>query len=66
MQRLHVDSRMRCSVAATRTENTRSPTLELRFPRCDLIGMDVKLFRQLSQRSIALDCGKRHFRLEGR
>ena len=39
---------------------------ELRFPRCDLIGVDVELFRQLSQCSIALDGGKRHLRLEGR
>jgi hypothetical protein len=50
---------MRCSVAAAGTENIGSPALELRFPRCDLIGVDVELFRQLSQRSIALDGGKR-------
>jgi len=54
---------MRCSVAAPGTENIGSPALELRFPRCDLIGVDVELFRQLSQRSIAPDGGKRHLRL---
>src|ERR1700724_1732013 len=55
---------MRCSVAAAGTENIGSPALELRFPRCDLIGVDIELFRQLSQCSIALDGGKRHLRLE--
>ena len=44
---------MRCSVAAAGTENIGSPALELRFPRCDLIGVDVELFRQLSQRLTA-------------
>ena len=55
MQRLHVDGRLRGSVAAAGTEHIGSPALELRFPRCDLIGMDVELLRQLSQCSIALD-----------
>jgi hypothetical protein len=27
------------------TENIGSPALELRFPRCDLIGVNVELFR---------------------
>jgi hypothetical protein len=40
--------------------------LELRLPRCDLIGVDVELLRKLSQCSIALDGGKRHLHLEGR
>ena len=53
---------MRCSVAAAGTENIGSPALELRFPRCDLIGVDIELFRQLSQCSIALDGGKRYRR----
>src|SRR5665811_2371838 len=66
MQRLHVDGRLHRSVAATGTENIGSPALKLRFPRCDLIGVDVELLRKLSQRSIALDGGKRHLRLEGR
>src|SRR5258707_15845852 len=42
------------------------PALKLRFPRCDLIGVDVNLLRQLSQCSVALDGGKRHLRLESR
>ncbi len=47
MQRLHIDGRLRGSVAATGTENIigteniGSPALELRFPRCDLIGVNV-------------------------
>jgi hypothetical protein len=32
---------LRRSVAAARTKNIRSPTLKLRFPRGDLIGMSV-------------------------
>ena len=56
----------RRSVAAAGTEHIGSPALELRLPRCDLIGVDVELLRKLSQRSIALDGGKRHLRLEGR
>jgi hypothetical protein len=43
-----------------------SSTLELGFPRRDLIGVDVELLRQLSQCSVALDGGKRHLRLEAR
>ena len=66
VQRLHVDGRWSRTVAAAGTEHIGSSAFELRFPRCDLIGMDVKLLRQLSQRSIALDGGKRHLRLEGR
>ena len=48
MQRLHIDGRLRGSVAATGTENIGSPALELRFPRCDLIGVDVELLRKLA------------------
>jgi hypothetical protein len=66
MQRLHIDGRLRGSVAATGTENIGSPALELRFPRCDLIGVNVELFRKLCQCSIALDGRKGHLRLEGR
>jgi hypothetical protein len=65
VQRLHVDRRRCCPVAA-RPENIGSPALELRFTRRDLIGVNVELLRQLRQRSIALDGGKRYFRLEGR
>jgi hypothetical protein len=63
-ERLHVDGRLRRSVAATGTENIGSPALKLRFPRGDLIGVDVELLRKLSQRSIALDGGKRTFALK--
>src|SRR5438034_6977319 len=64
MKQLHVDGRLCRSVAAPWTENIGSPAFELRLPRCDLIGMDVELLRQLSQGSIALDSGKRHFALK--
>jgi len=53
-------------MATVWTENIGSPALQLRFPRGDLIGMDVELLRQLNQRSIALDGRKRHLCLEGR
>ena len=39
VQRLHVDSGLRYSSAATGTENIGSSTLELGFPRRDLIGV---------------------------
>ena len=43
----------------------RQPRLvELRFPRCDLIGVHVELLRQLSQCSIALDGSNRHLRFK--
>jgi hypothetical protein len=53
-------SRPRRSSAATLTtpsgpKTSATPALQLRFPRCDLIGMNVELLRQLSQCSIALD-----------
>src|ERR1700726_1070644 len=53
-------------LAAAGTENFGCPFLELRLPRCDLIGVDVELLRKLSQCSIALQGRKRHLRLEGR
>src|ERR1700687_4986953 len=65
MQRLHVDGWLRGSLAAG-TEHIGCPFLELRLPRCDLIGVDVELLRKLSQGSIAFDGRKRHLRLEGR
>jgi hypothetical protein len=64
VQRLHVNGRLRRSVA--RTENIGSSALQLRLPRGDLIGVDVELLRKLSQCSIALDGGKRQLRLKGR
>jgi len=53
MQRLHVDGR-RGGCHASRSENLGSSALELRLPRRNLIGMDVKLLGQLSYRSVAL------------
>ena len=60
MERLHVDGRLRSSAAAAGTEYIGCPFLKLRLPRCDLIGVDVELLRQLNQCPIALDGGKRH------
>jgi hypothetical protein len=48
------------------TENIRRPALQLRLPCRDLIGVDVELFAQLTQRSIALDGDQRHLSLESR
>src|SRR6266566_5240713 len=66
MQRLHIDGWLRGSLAAAGTEHIGCPFLELRLPRCDLIGVDVELLRKLSQGSIALQGRKCHLRLEGR
>jgi hypothetical protein len=38
-----IDRRLRRSIAAAGTDNIRSPAFELRFPRGDLIGVDVEL-----------------------
>src|SRR5713226_5014453 len=65
MQRLYVDRR-RCRRRAPSPENITSPTLELRLPRRNLIGVNIEMLRQLSQRSIALDGGERHLGLEYR
>ena len=51
---------------APRSENVRCPTFELGFPRRNLIGVDVGMRRQLSQRLITLGGGKRHLGLESR
>src|SRR5437870_5640894 len=53
MQRLHIDGWLRGCLAAAGTEHIGCPFLELHLPRCDLIGVDVELFRKLSQGSIA-------------
>jgi hypothetical protein len=65
VQRLHID-RGRARRRAPRSENVRCSTFELGFPGGNLIGVDVEMLRQLSQRSIALDGGKRHLGLESR
>src|ERR1700731_5305645 len=59
------DGWLRGSLAAG-TEHIGCPFLELRLPRCDLIGVDVELLRKLSKGSIALQGRKRYLRLEGR
>src|SRR5439155_17359744 len=53
MQRLHIDRGQRRSVTVTWPEHIGGAAFKLRFPRCDLIGMDVELLRQLSQCSVA-------------
>ena len=58
VQRLHIDGGQRRGIAAPWSEHIGGPTLKLGFPRRDLIGMHIKLLRQLSQCSIALDRGK--------
>jgi hypothetical protein len=64
--RTYVDRQLGRGAAAPWTEYASGGALELRLPRCDLIGMNVELLGKLSQRSITLDGGKRHLRLEGR
>jgi putative membrane protein len=44
----------------------KNAALKLRLPRRDLVGMDVEMLGQLSQRHLALDGGQRHLRLECR
>ena len=68
MQRLHVDGRLRRPVTAAGAgaENIGSTALKLRLLRCDLVGVKVELLGKLGQRSITLDGGKRHLRLESR
>jgi hypothetical protein len=51
MQRLHIDGRR--SRFRLRTEHPGSPLQELSLPGRDLVGMNVKLLRQLSQRLLA-------------
>jgi hypothetical protein len=57
---------MRRTFVCLVTENVGSSALELRLPRCDLIGVNVELLGKLSQGSIALDASKRYLRLESR
>ena len=55
MQRLHVDGRLRRAIAGDK--NFGSSALKLRLPRCDLIGVDVKLLGKFRQSSIAFERG---------
>jgi hypothetical protein len=65
VQFLHVDGRRRFGLAVA-AEDLGRPFQKLRAPGRDLIGVDVELLGQFSQRLLALDRGKRDFRLEGR
>ena len=47
------------------SESAGGPFKKLRLPRCDLIGVDIELLRQLGQRLLALDRRQDRFRLEG-
>jgi hypothetical protein len=65
VQRLHIHDRL-CGFPAGGTENIGRAVFELRFPRCDLVGMNVELLRKLRKRPIAFDGRNRHFRFESR
>jgi hypothetical protein len=45
VQRLQIDRQLRRSAAAAEAKSIRSSSLELRFPRGDLIGLAVELLR---------------------
>src|SRR4051794_6033053 len=64
MQRLHIDGRR--SRFRLRTEHPGSPLQELSLPGRDLVGMTVKLLRQLSQRLLAPYGSQGHLRFESR
>jgi hypothetical protein len=53
-----------CIIAAAGTENNGGPAVELRFPRRDLIAMDVELPRQPSRCSVALQAASATFALK--
>src|SRR3954466_8162534 len=64
MQRLHIDGRR--SRFRLRPEHPGSPLQELSLPGRDLVGMNVKLLRQLSQRLLAPYGSQGHLRFESR
>src|SRR3954462_10823164 len=61
MQRLHIDGRR--SRFRLRTEHPGSALEELSLPGRDLVGMNVKLLRQLSRRLLAPYGSQGHLRL---
>lgn len=63
MQRLHIDCG-RGRRPAPWSENPGSIALKLRFPRRNLIGVNVKMLGQLGYRPIAFDGGQSHLRLK--
>src|SRR3954466_8538795 len=66
MQRLHVDGWRGRVRSRLRTEHPGRPLQELSLPGRDLVGMNVKLLRQLSQRLLALHGSQGHLRFESR
>src|SRR3954467_10187757 len=64
MQRLHIDGRR--SRFRLRPEHPGSPLQELSLPGRDLVGMNVKLLRQLSQRLLAPYGSQGHLCFESR
>ena len=65
MQRLHIHGRNRLGFCLG-AKDARGTFQELRAPLRDLVGVNIELLRQLSQRPLALDGRQRHLRLEGR
>src|ERR1019366_511822 len=65
VQRLHVD-RGRGPSRGSPRRTRQKPRPLAGFPGRHLIGVNVEMLGQLGQRSIALDGGKRHLRLESR
>src|SRR3954447_11469400 len=66
VQRLHVDGWRGRVRSRLRTEHPGSPLQELSLPGRDLVGMNVKLLRQLSQRLLAPYGSQGHLRFESR
>ena len=65
VQALQVDARSR-RFALVLAEHPSRAFEKLGFPLGDLIGVDVKLLRQLGERLLPLHGGQSHLRLEGR
>src|SRR4051794_31401331 len=66
MQRLHVDGWRGRFRSRLRTEHPGRPLQELSLPGRDLVGMNIELLRQLSQRLLALHGSQGHLRFESR
>jgi len=66
MKRLQIHRR-RCGPGFRfTTKNACGAFQKLALPLCDLVGMHIKLLRQLRKRLFALDRGQGHLRLEYR
>lgn len=66
VERLYVNCRFNHLAPRLTAEYTGSHFQELTTPLCNLIGVNVKLLRQLGQRLLALNGGQGHLRLECR